>query len=174
VSTDSSGDKRRNGAVRDKSAGKNVKAIANEIRFIHVGKYSYANCAMILSLKVAFDSFNEALKKNFLFHGIPQPKCSPKVQTCLFWKFTISTTTALHPVFFIFIESKSMTDLNLYTELSSLPADLKKEVQDFILFLKSKNKKQENAGRRKFGLAKGFFKIEEGFDDPLDDFKEYM
>ncbi len=36
-----------------------------------------------------------------------------------------------------------MTDLQLYTELSTLPADLKKEVQDFIEFLKTKAKKQK-------------------------------
>lgn len=67
-----------------------------------------------------------------------------------------------------------MTDLQLYSELSSLPADLKKEVQDFIEFLKSKKKKQGPSKQRKFGSAKGFFKMQADFDEPLEDFKDYM
>jgi hypothetical protein len=67
-----------------------------------------------------------------------------------------------------------MTDLKLYTELYTLPADLKKEVQDFIEFLKSKVKKQGPVKQRKFGSAKGFFIMHEDFDEPLEDFKEYM
>ena len=67
-----------------------------------------------------------------------------------------------------------MTDLQLYSELSSLPAELKKEVKDFIEFLKTQNKKENVAKQRKFGSAKGFFKMHADFDKPLDDFKEYM
>lgn len=67
-----------------------------------------------------------------------------------------------------------MTDFQLYTELSTLPADLKKEVQDFIEFLKTKAKKQRPIKQRKFGAAKGFFKMRSDFDEPLEDFKDYM
>ncbi|MDQ6762881.1 MAG: DUF2281 domain-containing protein [Bacteroidota bacterium] len=67
-----------------------------------------------------------------------------------------------------------MTDLQLYSELSSLPTDLKKEVQDFIEFLKTKAKKQNFKKQRKFGAAKGFFKLRADFDEPLEDFKDYM
>ena len=67
-----------------------------------------------------------------------------------------------------------MTDLQLYTELSTLPPDLKKEVQDFVEFLKTKAKKQNSLKQRKFGAAKGFFKMHDDFDTPLEDFKEYM
>jgi hypothetical protein len=67
-----------------------------------------------------------------------------------------------------------MTDLQLYSELSSLPTDLKKEVQDFIYFLKSKARKQNSSKQRKFGAAKGFFKMHTDFDEPLDDFKDYI
>ena len=70
-----------------------------------------------------------------------------------------------------------MTDLQLYNELSMLPANLKQEVEDFILFLKSKTQKTESfepLKERQFGIAKGFFKMEKDFDDPLEDFKEYM
>jgi hypothetical protein len=68
----------------------------------------------------------------------------------------------------------SMTDLRLYTELSALPPDLKKEVQDFIEFLKTKARKQKPNKQREFGAAKGFFKMHDSFDEPLEDFKEYM
>lgn len=67
-----------------------------------------------------------------------------------------------------------MTDLRLYTELSSLPTDLKKEVQDFIEFLKTKARKQKPLKKREFGAAKGFFTMKDDFDAPLEDFKDYM
>jgi hypothetical protein len=67
-----------------------------------------------------------------------------------------------------------MTDLRLYTELSTLPSELKKEVQDFIAFLKTKARKQKPNRQREFGAAKGFFKMHDDFDEPLEDFKEYM
>lgn len=67
-----------------------------------------------------------------------------------------------------------MTDLQLYTELSTLPDNLKKEVQDFIAFLKNKSQNEAPLKKRKFGSAKGFFKMHKDFDEPLDDFKEYM
>ncbi|MEO6639372.1 MAG: DUF2281 domain-containing protein [Ginsengibacter sp.] len=66
-----------------------------------------------------------------------------------------------------------MTDLQLYTEISTLPGNLKKEVQDFIELLQKKSNNQETVKERKFGAAKDFFKIENNFDEPLEDFKEY-
>lgn len=69
-----------------------------------------------------------------------------------------------------------MSDFNLFTRISSLPEEMKKEVSDFVEFLsqKSKSKSTKKIKQRKFGYAKGFFKIMPGFDDPLEDFKEYM
>ncbi|RYZ47211.1 MAG: DUF2281 domain-containing protein [Chitinophagaceae bacterium] len=67
-----------------------------------------------------------------------------------------------------------MTDLRLYSELSALPPDLKKEVQDFIAFLKTKSREQHPNKQREFGAARGFFTLDESFDEPLDDFKDYM
>jgi hypothetical protein len=67
-----------------------------------------------------------------------------------------------------------MTDIHLYQQISSLPKDLKKEVEDFIAFLKSKTKSSRKIKERKFGYAKGFFKVSPDFDEPLEDFKEYM
>ena len=67
-----------------------------------------------------------------------------------------------------------MTDLQLFTELSSLPQELKKEVQDFIQFLKTKTKDGQPVKQRQFGAAKGFFVMHDDFDEPLEDFKDYM
>ena len=66
------------------------------------------------------------------------------------------------------------TDLQLYMEISSLPADLKQEVSDFVQFLKQKAKAKKEPKARQFGYAKGFFKMSADFDEPLEDFKDYM
>lgn len=67
-----------------------------------------------------------------------------------------------------------MTDIQLYAQISALPADLKKEVLDFVEFLKQKSKFKKNLKERKFGYAKDFFTVAPDFDQPLEDFKEYM
>lgn len=68
-----------------------------------------------------------------------------------------------------------MTELDIYIKLSTLPDDMKKEVNDFVDFLKSKEIAKEKAQiQRRAGLAKGLIKMREDFDEPLDDFKEYM
>lgn len=67
-----------------------------------------------------------------------------------------------------------MTDLQLYTQISSLPADLKKQVSDFVEFLKQKSKGSKPKKGPKFGYAKDFFKMSPDFDEPLEDFKDYM
>jgi len=67
-----------------------------------------------------------------------------------------------------------MSNLTLYNQISTLPNELKKEVADFVAFLKNKATKAKKIKERKFGYAKGFFKISADFDEPLEDFKEYM
>jgi len=74
---------------------------------------------------------------------------------------------------FYVLRNCSMTDLRLYTELSALPPDLRKEVKNFIEFLKTKAQQQKTNKKREFGAAKGFFKMHSDFDEPLEDFKEY-
>lgn len=67
-----------------------------------------------------------------------------------------------------------MADIDIYTKLTTLPDSLKKEVNDFVDFLKSKSvTKRKNKPQRKPGLAKGLIQMEDDFDEPLDDFKEY-
>ena len=67
-----------------------------------------------------------------------------------------------------------MTDIQLYTQISSLPADLKKEVSDFVEFLKQKAKPKTRLKKRQLGAAKGLIVMSPDFDEPLEDFKEYM
>lgn len=66
-----------------------------------------------------------------------------------------------------------MTDIQLFTEISSLPDNLKQQVSDFVAFLKNK-KGGKSLKERKFGYARGFFKMTADFEKPLTDFKEYM
>lgn len=66
-----------------------------------------------------------------------------------------------------------MNTISLYTKLNSLPEDLKKEVANFLEFLVEKNEEKKKR-TPKFGSSKGFFKMSSDFDEPLDDFKEYM
>ena len=67
-----------------------------------------------------------------------------------------------------------MSDVQLYAQISSLPADLKKEVSDFVEFLKQKTRKKAKLKNRQPGAAKGLIKMSPDFDEPLEDFKDYM
>jgi hypothetical protein len=67
-----------------------------------------------------------------------------------------------------------MEHTQLYTKISSLPNDIKSEVNDFIDFLMTKRKKEFKKKKPIFGCAKGQIYISPDFDEPLDDFKEYM
>ncbi|MFP4289263.1 MAG: DUF2281 domain-containing protein [Bacteroidales bacterium] len=68
-----------------------------------------------------------------------------------------------------------MTDIQLYTKLSRLPANLKAEVEDFIDFLLNKNRESTgNSPKRVPGKAKGLIKMKETFDDPIEGFNEYL
>ena len=62
-----------------------------------------------------------------------------------------------------------MTDVQLYTEISSLPADLKKQVSNFVEFLKQKKQSNAKIKKRQLGAAKGLIKMSPDFDAPLDD-----
>lgn len=66
-----------------------------------------------------------------------------------------------------------MDNLLLYNKLSALPEHLKSEVGDFIDFLASKAKQKAQKPTPKFGSAKDLIIMHPGFDDSLEDFKEY-
>ena len=67
-----------------------------------------------------------------------------------------------------------MTDTTLKLEINSLPKEMRKEVADFVEFLKTKSKSKTKLKAREFGFAKGKIKLSPDFDEPLEDFKEYM
>ncbi len=67
-----------------------------------------------------------------------------------------------------------MTNTQLLNQISVLPENLKKEVADFVAFLSQKSQKEQKPKKRKFGSAKGMVKMSPDFDEPLEDFKEYM
>jgi hypothetical protein len=66
-----------------------------------------------------------------------------------------------------------MTDIDIYLKLTTLPDEMKKELNNFVDFLKSKSgSKGKVKKQRKAGLAKGLIQMKEGFDEPLEDLKE--
>jgi hypothetical protein len=65
-----------------------------------------------------------------------------------------------------------MLDIETYKKLALLPDELKKEVDDFVDFLLTKRSNKPQ--KRKPGLAEGLIKMKEDFDEPLEDFNEYM
>lgn len=70
-----------------------------------------------------------------------------------------------------------MTDKSLIMEIHQLPERLKQEVMHFIAFLKKEYESQPEkpkVGKRVFGSAKGKYQLSPDFDEPLEDFKEYM
>lgn len=69
----------------------------------------------------------------------------------------------------------------LIKEIHTLSDNLKEEVLHFVQFLKQKQTeisekpaKPSPKRERKFGGAKGMFVMTEAFDEPLEDFAEYM
>ena len=67
-----------------------------------------------------------------------------------------------------------MSGLTLYSKLESLPPDLKSEVSDFVDFLIMKSSGKKNDIVPQFGCAKDQIHLSDDFDEPLEDFKEYM
>ena len=70
-----------------------------------------------------------------------------------------------------------MSDKMILSEIYQLPESLKKEVLNFIVFLKqdySVKKTPKGKNQRTFGRSKGRYVLAPDFDAPLDDFKEYM
>ena len=67
-----------------------------------------------------------------------------------------------------------MNSIAAFIKLSRLPQHLQQKVMDFIdTLLKNVENKNEPA-RPRFGSGKGMFKMKPGFDEPLNDFSDYM
>ena len=67
-----------------------------------------------------------------------------------------------------------MSEVQLYLKLNQLTPKLKKELNDFIDTLLKKQKKNQKKKTPVYGSLKGKIKMSKDFDEPLDDFKEYM
>ena len=67
-----------------------------------------------------------------------------------------------------------MTNTSLKIEINSLPKAMREEVYDFVEFLKTKTKSKPKLKSREFGFAKGKIKLTADFDQPLEEFKNYM
>ncbi len=67
-----------------------------------------------------------------------------------------------------------MSEDILLQKIRLLPDKLKKEVDDFTDFLLKKHGLAEKKKTPKFGSHPGVFKIAPDFDEPLEEFKEYM
>ncbi|GHU59147.1 hypothetical protein FACS189411_15640 [Bacteroidia bacterium] len=62
----------------------------------------------------------------------------------------------------------------LYRKIESLPANMQEEVSLFTDFLLSKTSAKEHRIIPLFGLLKGKISLATDFDEPVDDFKDYM
>ncbi len=67
-----------------------------------------------------------------------------------------------------------MNDTLLQDKITALPDALKVEVEDFIDFILAKKGIDPNIGKPVFGSGKGIFKMKPDFNEPLEDFNEYM
>jgi len=63
----------------------------------------------------------------------------------------------------------------IVAQIQQLPEQLKQEVLHYVEFLQTKYNAQNGKRKnRKAGSAKGKYKLATDFDEPLEDFKEYM
>ncbi len=68
-----------------------------------------------------------------------------------------------------------MINVELYIKLSELPLHLKIEVSDFIDFIKNKSLKDSSKAKKRIaGQAKGMISMKDNFDDPINEFNDYM
>ncbi len=69
--------------------------------------------------------------------------------------------------------TKTNIEANIIREMKGLSLEMLGEILDFVQFLKTKHVQQPRR-QRIFGSAKGLIRIADDFDEPLDDFQEYM
>ena len=69
-----------------------------------------------------------------------------------------------------------MRDLQLYLEISRLPISVKEQVLLFIKSLTFGTKEENKPAKKtpKAGCMKGTFSMGPDFNEPLEDFKDYM
>jgi len=68
-----------------------------------------------------------------------------------------------------------MSDAILFSHIIILPENLKAEVADFVAFLEHKHLPEKKLVKeRQFGGLKEMIIMSPDFDEPLEDFKDYM
>lgn len=67
-----------------------------------------------------------------------------------------------------------MSATHLHALIDSLPENPKNEVKDFTEFLLMKSKAKKIKKNREFGAFKGKIWMSDDFDEPLEDFKDYI
>lgn len=69
-----------------------------------------------------------------------------------------------------------MASQDQYIQIASLPEDVRQKVVEFIELLMQGRKKEQkpHLEKRPLGLLEGKIRMAYDFDEPLDDFKEYM
>ena len=67
-----------------------------------------------------------------------------------------------------------MDNLVLYNKVNMLPDELIEQVSAFIDNLLKKNNNKPEDKKPVFGSAKGMIHMSADFDEPLEDFKDYM
>jgi len=67
-----------------------------------------------------------------------------------------------------------MNNLTLYSKINSMPDIIRTEILDYMEYLIKKHKTKKIKKHPKAGCMKGIFTMKDDFDEPLDDFKEYM
>ena len=71
------------------------------------------------------------------------------------------------------ILNSTRSEIVLLQEIQQLPIDLQQQVLDFAQFLKNQNQ-YPTTKRMMPGILNGSIEIPDDFNDPLDDFNEYM
>jgi hypothetical protein len=67
-----------------------------------------------------------------------------------------------------------MTNTTLYSKISTLPKPIQNEILDYMEFLIQRHKPQKKQIHPKAGCMQGVFQMRYDFNEPLDDFNEYM
>ncbi len=67
-----------------------------------------------------------------------------------------------------------MTNTVLYNKISALPSNLQNELMDYMEFLISKYKEKKQTLHPKAGCMQGTFKMTSDFNEPIEDFNDYM
>ena len=65
-------------------------------------------------------------------------------------------------------------ETKLDANISKLPDDLKEQVNNYVEFLLQKEAAKKEKPIPMFGALKGMIVMADDFDEPLEDFKEYM